>query len=139
GLLLLRQTLVREHPPPAKRDLLVYAARPPGAKRGVLNEAEVIAALEKAAVAAGLRLRVFRGEEEGIAGAVAAFSRAKAIVGVHGAALANAVFAPAGAALFEVRMPEPALAGIFAHLGAVMGLDYHSAGILPPNHFESPV
>ena len=105
GLLLLRQTLVPDIPPKRQRNLVIYAARPPDGKRGVVNEPELIAALEAAAAEAGARLRVFRGEKEGIAAAVQAFSRARAVVGVHGAGLANAVFCAAGTPLLEVRYP----------------------------------
>lgn len=75
---------------------LLYASRREQAKRRLLNEAEVEAMLAQ------------RGFEIIVPGCmsvpeqIAAFSRARVVVGPHGASLANMVFAPPGATMVEI-------------------------------------
>lgn len=55
------------------------------------------------------------------------FASAETIVGVHGAGLANLLFAPAGTRLIELRVPEHT--GEYAKLARIAGLRYHPLAI----------
>merc|ERR1712086_974009 len=52
---------------------------------------------------------------------VAAFAKARAVVGVHGGALANILFCPSDAVVFEIGFSTP-FAGHYRHLAAALGL-----------------
>ena len=57
-------------------------------------------------------------------------------MGVHGGAMANAVFCAPGAALVEVALAEP-MYRHYMHLAAALGLRYWIAGPpLAPGHFD---
>jgi hypothetical protein len=90
--------------------------------------------LLKLATAAGLRLRVWRGGGEGgsLSAARALFARARAVVGVHGAGLANVVMCPRGTALVEVTLPEKKYWRYFRDAAVSLGLAYAAVPLDPP-------
>lgn len=82
--------------PQAQAQALVYVSRADAAYRHVLNEDELVSAL------AGLGFEVVVPGRCSVREQIRAFSSAKLIVAVHGAALTNMVYAPAHAAYVEV-------------------------------------
>ncbi|CAM9186399.1 unnamed protein product [Discosporangium mesarthrocarpum] len=138
GLEMIRRTLVAEALTTQEQTLLVLVYRNPQGKRGMVNHPDVVEALKRAADMSGLEFVVFDGVREGVAGAVKVFSRARAVVGVHGAGLANCVFCRSGTALIEIRLPEPEF-NMFQHLAAALDLFYVGSEVLSPNQFESRV
>ena len=60
--------------------------------------------------------------------AVALFRRADVVVGVHGGGLANIIFAPTGAHVFEAVVAQPGISKLYARLCAMLGHVHH---ILP--------
>lgn len=98
--------------PPAAPRLDLFIRRRGAAYRRLLNEEEVGEALGPGFVPVDPSVMGF--DEQ-----VAVFSRARRIVGAHGAALANAVFAPPDAALVEIwsGLRQPHYADIARHKG----------------------
>ncbi|CAM9256720.1 unnamed protein product [Chrysoparadoxa australica] len=124
-----------QQPGDDERNLIVYASRPLGSRRGVGNEDEVMEALEQVALEEGLSLYRFNGAEEGFAKGIEVFSRAKVVVGAHGAALTNTVFCSPGTVLVEARLPEAGF-DMFEHIAASVGVAYRAV-MLPLNQYDS--
>lgn len=96
----------------------LYVARGASASRRLVNEAEVAAVLE----ARGFE--PYLPERHGFAAQVGAFAEAEAVVGVHGAGLANLVFAPPGCRVLELFSPQYAQADCYFTLAHQVGLAY---------------
>ncbi len=90
-----------------------------GVKRALQNEDEVIALLER------YGFTTFDPAAHSFAEQAGALAASEAVVAVHGAALANAVFAPPGCRMLELRSPA---AGTLAYaiVAAALGLDYEA-------------
>jgi capsular polysaccharide biosynthesis protein len=83
----------------------------------LINEAAVAAALE----AAGFACIVL--EQLSFAEQIHLFTTAETVVGVHGAGLANLVFAPAAATVIEI-MPDSCNNPCFRNIAAAVGCRY---------------
>jgi hypothetical protein len=87
-----------------ERNVVIYLPRGRDAHNGrpVVNEAEVQAAVQAAAARHGLQFAVFeRNTLPTVADVLAFFGRARLLVGMHGGALYNMMFAPAGLDIVE--------------------------------------
>jgi capsular polysaccharide biosynthesis protein len=104
-------------PPDQARDLLFISRRDTG-HRVLLNEAEI----ESALVPLGFRT-VVPGTLS-VAEQIRTFSRARVIVGAHGAALANLMFAPPHAAVVEMTNTKIVHMGDFRMIAEQMGQRY---------------
>jgi len=106
-------------------------------RRSLSNEAEVVAALRRAAAPHYCAVEVFHGSRHSLRSSMALFRRARAIVGVHGAGLTNMIFAAPGTAVVEMVSLHPSHR-MFMHLAAALDLPYWvvAAG-MPSNIFES--
>ena len=80
-------------------------------------------------------MQVFRAKDHTLRGAAALFHRAAVVVGVHGAALANAVACRPRAALVELALPEP-MYRHYVHLAAALDLAYWAVDDLGFDSFE---
>jgi capsular polysaccharide biosynthesis protein len=95
-------TMLRERivgPAGAKPTDLIYVARSDASERRIVNEAELIKALEKFGFKAVLG-STMEFEEQ-----VRTYARARLVFGMHGAGLANIAFAPRGTPVVEI-FPE---------------------------------
>ncbi len=117
--------------------------------RHISNHAEVLETLGR------LGFSELAAETLTVAEQIALFSRAEAVVGVHGAGLANAVFSAPGTLLVELQSPElysaPAVSGsfglgdrshdVFWNLAAVANLQYVRVVCKPvtPGHRNSDI
>ena len=81
---------------PAQAARRLFISRRDGTRRSVLNENELFAAL------APLGFESIVPGEMSVAEQIATFSSARSIVGAHGAALTNMIFAPPGATIVEL-------------------------------------
>jgi capsular polysaccharide biosynthesis protein len=103
-----------------KRDRRLYVAREDAKVKRLVNHDEVLATLRRhgfsVVLAEGLPVR-----EQ-----IDLFSDAEAVVGAHGAGLANTVFCPPGAVLIELQPAgyKRARAEVYGNLAAVCGLEY---------------
>ncbi|HEY0376121.1 MAG TPA: glycosyltransferase family 61 protein [Pyrinomonadaceae bacterium] len=104
-----------EHAP--KVGKRVYLSRGGAVHRQVVNEEEVVRALEREGFTALEPHRMTSAEK------VAALCDAEVIVGVHGAGMTNVLFAPAGARVVEVLDPAHTV-GVFYAMAASLGQDY---------------
>ncbi|KAF4743343.1 hypothetical protein FOZ63_032267, partial [Perkinsus olseni] len=84
------------------------------------NERQLVAALRKMG---GIDVREFDGAEAGAKEAVALFSRAAVVVGVHGAGLSNILFCKEGAAVVELGFANP-LVWHYMYIAEALGLRY---------------
>jgi alpha-amylase len=84
----------------AKRRSIVLLSRGTGT-RSISNEAELVRALE----VLGRPVEVLRPGEATLKDVIATLSRADVVIGVHGANMANMVYAPSGTKVLEL-MPE---------------------------------
>jgi capsular polysaccharide biosynthesis protein len=94
---------------------LLFVARRDAARRVMVNEAELAAALED------LGFRVIVPSELSAREQIAAFSSSRVIIAAHGAALANLVFAPAGAFVIELASAAIMHMSTFRHLTGTLG------------------
>jgi hypothetical protein len=102
--------------------------------RTASNEPQLLQALRTAFPSA--EVTALRPAEVAMADARRALAEATVVVGVHGGAMANAVFCAPGAALVEVALAEP-MYRHYMHLAAALGLRYWIAGPpLAPGHFD---
>ena len=84
-------------PPPDGSGELVYLSRRDAGSRRLVNEADLIRALEP------MGFRVLVGAEMTVRAQIEAFSRIRVVVAPHGAGLANLIFAPSGAFVLEIQ------------------------------------
>jgi len=96
GIAWLQAKVARLRAAPAEAAALLYASRREQTNRRLLNEPEVEAMLEQ------MGFRVIVPGTMTVPEQIAAFSQVRVVVGPHGAALANMVFAPPGATLVEI-------------------------------------
>lgn len=120
GIAWLRARLASLLAPPGEANALLYASRREEAKRRLLNEAELEAAL------AHIGFRIIVPGEMSVPQQIDAFSRARVVVAPHGAALANLVFAPPGATLVEITSRAIAHMDEMRVLAGAAGLQVHS-------------
>jgi capsular polysaccharide biosynthesis protein len=99
--------------------LRVYIARKPGDLRHVVNEMEVLAALEP------LGFRCYFLEDLSIEQQIALFQQADFVIGPHGAGLVNAVFCNGGTKLVEIGTPARP-SGLFYYIAQQRGLVYRN-------------
>ena len=105
---------------------MVYAPR--GEKTALrrlrrADEAALISALTAVCAVEDAELVTFDADAQRLDSTAAIFSRASAVVGVHGGALANFIYCARGAALVEIGGRSP-FATHYAHAAAALGLDY---------------
>jgi len=100
--------------PGAARDL-VFVSRRDSSLRVMHNEAELEAALKP------LGFATFVAGEAPVTEQIRVFSRARAIVGAHGAGLTNLVFAPPGAFVLEIATPGSVGMEEFRFIAGAMG------------------
>jgi capsular polysaccharide biosynthesis protein len=127
---ILRKLYPVEHPPQGAR-LRLFVGRNNVDYRRLLNQDEVAASLARA------KFMVIDPGSMPFADQAALFARADIVVGVHGAALANAVFAPPGSVLVELwagrQQPH------FVDLARLAGLRYAAVeGQTAPGTHERP-
>ena len=96
GVQWLRRRLEQWMDPGPPNDLL-YLSREDARKRRLVNEEELLQRLTK------LGFRAITPGQLGVAEQIRAVSRARVIVGAHGAAFANLVFASPGSAVIEIN------------------------------------
>lgn len=97
---------------------LLYVTRKDALTRRVVNEAEIIACLQKC------DFEVIELEHQTVAEQVELFASARIIVGPHGAGFTNLVFSQVGTALIEF-MPETYFNPCFEILAGLMSLKYY--------------
>ena len=95
----------------------IYVDRRHGAHRRLVNENEVVTALERTGFVA-VRLELLSLEQQ-----ISLFRGAECVVAPHGAGLSNLVFAPSGCRVVELQMDQY-LQWAFRSLAALSGLDY---------------
>ena len=96
GVRWIRERFARLMAAPAQANRRIFVSRRDVARRKLLNEDEIFAAL------APLGFERTVPGELGVAEQIAAFSAARVIVAAHGAALTNMMFAPPSAAIVEL-------------------------------------
>jgi capsular polysaccharide biosynthesis protein len=101
-------------PPELARDLL-FVSRRDSNLRVMHNEAELEAALRP------LGFTTFVAGEAPVTEQIRAFSRARVIVGAHGAGLTNLIFAPPGAFVLEIATPGSIGMEEFRFIAGAMG------------------
>jgi len=106
-----------ERTPPSDAGRRLYISRADAPDRRVLNEPELVAALGELGFE-----RVTPGELP-LVDQLRLFASAEVVVGAHGAGLANAVVAPAGAWLIEL-VGDKSAAPMYAALASFAGLRY---------------
>lgn len=122
---------------PGEQDLVLYLDRPPDVIRSVANRDALLEAIRKRLRGTSHRLEIFRARGPGADRAL--FERAKVIVGPHGGAFANAIFARPGAHVVEFlpiyrlyregAQPRP----VFWGLAQGCGLEYWTT---EPRNFD---
>ena len=113
---------------------VVYASRN-GSSRVLDQRASLLRALRKK-LPADARLVEFDGRNRSIEHAVDLFHSAVAIVGVHGAALANSLFARPGTLLMEIGFRAPTTSH-YHHAALALGLRYEIVHVNPDIHAMS--
>jgi hypothetical protein len=113
-----------------KQDRVIFLQRPDNFSRRVANQDILLARVRQALAGTGLELEVFEGPMLEVQDDVARFRRAKIILGPHGGAMANIVFAQPGAHIIEFlpiyrmyREGQDSRA-MFWGLAQAAGLDY---------------
>ncbi|EGD83513.1 hypothetical protein PTSG_12129 [Salpingoeca rosetta] len=113
----------------ADRPLIIIASRKTERMR-ILDEEDALIGAIETAVGNHARVVVFRGQEMPIANTIALFSQADVVVGVHGGALANVIFCPSGAALFEIGF-NTTHTQHYRHLALALDLSYSLSPLVP--------
>jgi capsular polysaccharide biosynthesis protein len=98
----------------------IYVARTDSPYRVLLNEAELIALLEKEGV------RIVVPGEHTLTTQIQLFRAARLVIGLHGAGMSNIGFCEPGTVLFEI-LPRHFPNACFDLLAQSMGLHYHAA------------
>jgi capsular polysaccharide biosynthesis protein len=98
----------------------LFISRSAASRRKIINEEQVSALLQDHG------FRSVRTEEMNVQQQIDLFSRAHVVLGLHGAGLANAVFAPAGATLIELQphLLDDARVMLYWNMAAACGLRY---------------
>jgi len=115
GMDWLRARVADHMDPPALARDLVFVSRRDSNLRVMHNEAELEQALRP------LGFTTFVAGEAPVAEQIRAFSRARVIVGAHGAGLTNLMFAPPGAFVLEIATPGSVGMAEFRYIAAAMG------------------
>lgn len=118
GMAWLRARLAHLMTPPQQACDLLFISRRDSSHRVLLNEMEIEAAL----AALGFRTVVLG--EMTVAEQIHAFSRARVIVGAHGAGLTNLMFAPANAVVVEITNTKICHMGDFRSIAEQLGQRY---------------
>ena len=113
--------------------------------RVILNEGAVIEAFVKVCNernaghpgASKLHFEIFRGDNYNQRDTISLFRRARVIIGIHGAGLANAVYCAPGTALLEIALATPRHRD-YMHLAMSLGHTYWLVDIIA-NSLESAV
>ena len=130
---LARRPLPRENGTSEQRPVVVVVLRRAAATRRLAERCE--RALLDALRAAPLDARVFADDDDDgrrdgpAARALRVFGRADAVVGVHGAGLANAMLCRSACALLELALPRAPHARYFEHLARSLALPYAAAEV----------
>ena len=109
GLQITRQALGVKAAPEHERTKVIYCTRKNESSRRVGNEAEVLAALERAvedsnqALGTSYEVVVFDGMADNLDETIELFSHAAVILGPHGAGLSHLLFAPERTAVLEFQ------------------------------------
>lgn len=103
------------------QDLRLYVSRGDAPVRRLVNEADLLAAL----VPKGFQ--VLESSKLPFAEQVALFSRAEAVVGVHGAGLSNIMYCKPGARVLEITARQYIPRISYLDLAVAAGLDYAAA------------
>jgi capsular polysaccharide biosynthesis protein len=98
---------------------LVYVTRKSAQHRYVLNEAEVVD------VVRGHGFEVVANEELSLAGQIALYSRARALIGIMGANLTNVLFMPPRSALLQLTRAGDASNHLYYALAEAMGVRFY--------------
>jgi capsular polysaccharide biosynthesis protein len=96
----------------------IYISRRKARNRHVVDEH----AVERTLIARGFESVCF--EDLSVAEQIALMRRAKTIVTTHGAALANTIFAPAGACVIEIFPRQRKNISLYASLSHALGLEH---------------
>lgn len=128
ALELARRRLAPASLQPRPRDAVIFISRNTDklsgtGSRTAANEAAFVQALANLTTVAGLRLEVFQGDRTSLAETIALFGEARAVIGVHGAGLANMLFAPPGTKVFEIALRTPRHRD-YMHAAAALGHEY---------------
>jgi capsular polysaccharide biosynthesis protein len=115
GIDWLRARVADHMSPPALARDLVFVSRRDSSLRVMHNEAELEQALKP------LGFTTFVAGEAPVTEQIRAFSRARVIVGAHGAGLTNLMFAPPGAFVLEIATPGSAMMEEFRFIAGAMG------------------
>jgi len=115
GIAWLQAKVARLRAAPAEAAALLYASRREQPNRRLLNEAEVEDMLAKRG------FRIIVPGQMSVPEQIAAFSAARVVVGPHGAALANMIFAPRGATMVEIVSAAALHMDELRHLAAAAG------------------
>ena len=118
GIDWLRERLASLLEPPASAQDLLFVSRRDSPNRVLLNEAEIADALTRR----GFKT-IVPGEMR-FAEQVRSFSRARMVVGAHGAGLTNVMFAPAHARVLEIRSTNVFPMNDFQFISGQMGLEF---------------
>lgn len=125
-LRLIRRTFLPPAPPTiGAASVVVFVTRKSQKMRRLANEDALLAAVraEASGCPGGAEVVVFDGDKAKVADAIALFSRAAVVVGVHGGALANTVFCRQGTRVIELGLRSPATRH-YAHAAFALGLGY---------------
>lgn len=115
GVRWIRRRLSRHLVPPEAAEGLIYVSRRDARFRHVVNEDELYARLRP------LGFRMIVPGRLSVAEQIREFSGAKLIVGVHGAALSNIVFAPDHAAIVEINSSSMAMMDDYRRIASSVG------------------
>ena len=115
GMDWLRARVADHMSPPALARDLVFVSRRDSSLRVMHNEAELEQALKP------LGFTTFVAGEAPVTEQIRAFSRARVIVGAHGAGLTNLIFAPPGAFVLEIATPGSAGMEEFRFIAGALG------------------
>eukprot|EP00946_MAST-07B_sp_MAST-7B-sp1_P000431 g431.t1 len=125
SLLLLRKLLGTQEKSSIPSDRLVLLASRAGSKRGgIVGEPRLLEALYRAFPRPKFNVENFVGKGKPLSHQIEIFGRANIIVGLHGAALSNIVFAKPGTVILEIPL-RPFSEGIyFKRIAQATGLCY---------------
>jgi len=105
----------------------LYLSRADATARSVPNETDLEAALAEQG------FQIVRPSQLGLADQIRLLSGARAVVGLHGAALTNLIWAPTGIPVLELH-PWPAFNDCYGRLALTCGLDYRALTIPRTRH-----